>query len=153
MGFALVSEERVRWPTLGGPQRPEADKEKLFHAGVSKIEIERPGQKVKVIIHTARPGINHRQKRRRGGEAQEGNRGLYRQAGCHRYKRVRKPELDSQLVAENIALQLEKEGCLQACAEESSIIWHEVRRSWNQGAVCGRLAGAEIARTEWYKGG
>jgi small subunit ribosomal protein S3 len=50
-------------------------KEKLFHAGVSKIEIERPGQKVKVIIHTARPGIII------------GKRGLYRQAGCHRYKR------------------------------------------------------------------
>src|SRR5208283_2836452 len=83
-------------------------KKKLFHAGVSKIELERPGQKVKVIIHTARPGIIIGKK---GAEVEKLKKEIEAYTGKQvaiDIKEVRKPELDAQLVAENIALQLEK---------------------------------------------
>ena len=86
----------------------KAIKQKLFHAGVSRIEIERAGQRVRIIIHTARPGIiigkkgAEVEKLRKEVEALTG-----RETGID-IKEIRKPEVDAQLVAENIALQLEK---------------------------------------------
>ena len=83
-------------------------KDKLYHAGVARIEIDRPGQKLKVAIHSARPGIIIGKK---GAEVEKLKREIEETTGKHvsiDIKEVRKPELDSQLVAENIALQIEK---------------------------------------------
>lgn len=83
-------------------------KENLFHAGVSKVEIERAGQKIRVVIHTARPGIIIGKK---GAEVDKLKKDLEQFTGKQLsidIKEIRKPEVDAQLVAENIALQLEK---------------------------------------------
>jgi len=128
-------------------------KKRLFHAGVSKIEIERAGQKIRLIIHTARPVIiigkkgSEVEKLRKDVEAMTG-----KQASVD-IKEIRKPEIDAQLVAENIALQLEKRVAFRRAMKKS------VSSAMRFGALgikitcSGRLAGAEIARTEWYREG
>jgi small subunit ribosomal protein S3 len=88
-------------------------KEKLYHAGVPKIEIERAGQNLRVIIHTARPGIIIGKK---GSEVEKLRKELKEMTGKEisiDIKEIRKPEVDAQLVAENIALQLEKRVALR----------------------------------------
>lgn len=128
-------------------------KEKLFHAGVSRIGIDRPGQKLKVTIHSARPGIIIGKK---GAEVEKLKKELedvtHKQVSID-IKEVRKPELDSQLVAENIALQIEKRVAFRRALKRA------VSSSMRFGALgikvqcSGRLAGAEIARSEWYREG
>lgn len=128
-------------------------KEKLFHAGVSRIEIERAGQKIRVIIHTARPGIIIGKK---GAEVEKLRKDLELITGKQAtvdIKEIRKPEIDAQLVAENIALQLEKRIAFRRAMKKA------VASALRFGALgikitcSGRLAGAEIARTEWYREG
>jgi small subunit ribosomal protein S3 len=128
-------------------------KEKLFHAGVSRIEIERAGQKIRVIIHTARPGIIIGKK---GSEVEKLRKELETISGKQAsvdIKEIRKPEIDAQLVAENIALQLEKRVAFRRAMKKA------VASALRFGALgikitcSGRLAGAEIARTEWYREG
>ena len=83
-------------------------KSRLFHAGISRVEIERSGNQVKVIIYTARPGIIIG---RKGAEVDKLKAMLEQRYGREVYvtvKEIKKPELDAQLVSENIALQLEK---------------------------------------------
>lgn len=128
-------------------------KEKLYHAGVSKIEIERPGQKIKLIIHTARPGIIIGKK---GAEVEKLKKEVEnitgKQIGVD-IKEVRKPEVNAQLVAENIAMQLEKRVAFRRALKRA------VSSALRFGALgikvqcSGRLAGAEIARSEWYREG
>jgi small subunit ribosomal protein S3 len=128
-------------------------KDKLFHAGVSKIEIERAGQKMRVIIHTARPGIIIGKK---GAEVEKLRKDLELISGKQAsvdIKEIRKPEIDAQLVAENIALQLEKRVAFRRAMKKSVA---SALRFGAQGikiTCSGRLAGAEIARTEWYREG
>ncbi len=128
-------------------------KTKLFHAGVPKIEIERTGKKVKAIVHTARPGIIIGKK---GAEVEKLKKELEKITGQEisiDIKEIRKPELDAQLVAENIALQLEKRIAFRRAMKKSVA---SSRRFGAQGikvACAGRLAGAEIARSEWYREG
>jgi len=128
-------------------------KKKLFHAGVSRIEIERPGQKLKVIIHTARPGIIIGKK---GAEVEKLKKELEdatKKQVAIDIKEIRKPEVDAQLVSENIALQLEKRVAFRRALKRA------VASAIRFGALgikvqcSGRLAGAEIARTEWYREG
>lgn len=128
-------------------------KEKLFHAGVAKTEIERAGQKVKFIIHTARPGIIIGKK---GAEVERLKKELEDITGKQvsiDIKEVRKPEVNAQLVAENIALQLEKRVAFRRAMKRA------VSSALRFGALgikvqcSGRLAGAEIARSEWYREG
>ena len=128
-------------------------KKKLYHAGVAKIELERPGQKIKVIIHTARPGIIIGKK---GAEVEKLKNELAAQTGKQvqiDIKEIRKPELDAQLVSENIALQIEKRVAFRRALKRA------VSSAMRFGALgikvqcSGRLAGAEIARTEWYREG
>lgn len=128
-------------------------KEKLFHAGVAKIEIERPGQKIKVIIHTARPGIIIGKK---GAEVEKLKKEIEdftgKQAAID-IKEVRKPEVNAQLVAENISMQIAKRVAFRRALKRA------VSSALRFGALgikvqcSGRLAGAEIARTEWYREG
>ncbi|MBI5639319.1 MAG: 30S ribosomal protein S3 [Nitrospirae bacterium] len=128
-------------------------KDKLFHAGVSKIEIERAGQKIRVIIHTARPGIIIGKK---GAEVEKLRKDLELISGKQAsvdIKEIRKPEIDAQLVAENIALQLEKRVAFRRAMKKAVA---SALRFGAQGikiTCSGRLAGAEIARTEWYREG
>jgi small subunit ribosomal protein S3 len=128
-------------------------KSKLYHAGVAKIEIDRPGQKLKVAIHSARPGIIIGKK---GAEVEKLKREIEQVTGKQvsiDIKEVRKPELDPQLVAENIALQIEKRVAFRRALKRAV---SSAMRFGAQGIkvqCSGRLAGAEIARSEWYREG
>ncbi|MBI5212952.1 MAG: 30S ribosomal protein S3 [Nitrospirae bacterium] len=128
-------------------------KGKLFHAGLSKVEIERPGQKLKLIIYTARPGIIIGKK---GVEVEKLKKEIENITGKQvsiDIKEVRKPEVNAQLVSENIALQLEKRVAFRRALKRA------VSSAMRFGALgikvqcSGRLAGAEIARSEWYREG
>lgn len=128
-------------------------KNKLYHAGVSRIEMERTGDKVRIHIHTARPGIIIGKK---GAEVEKLKKDIEYLTGKQvqiDIKEIRKPELDAQLVAENMALQLEKRVAFRRAMKKA------VTSAMRFGALgvkvtcSGRLAGAEIARTEWYREG
>lgn len=128
-------------------------KAKLFHAGVSKIEIERPGQKLKVIIHTARPGIIIGKK---GAEVEKLKKEIEEVTGNQvaiDIKEVRKPEVNAQLVAENIAMQLEKRVAFRRALKRAVSSALRFGSLGIKVQCSGRLAGAEIARSEWYREG
>lgn len=128
-------------------------KQRLFHAGVPKIEIERTGQNIRIIIHTARPGIIIGKK---GTEVEKLRKELKQMAGKEiaiDIKEIRKPEIDAQLVAENIALQLEKRVAFRRAMKKSVASALRFGTLGVKVACSGRLAGAEIARSEWYREG
>jgi len=128
-------------------------KEKLSHAGVSKIEIERPGQKIKLIIHTARPGIIIGKK---GAEVEKLKKEAEDITGKQvsvDIKEVRKPEVNAQLVAENIAMQLEKRVAFRRALKRAVSSALRFGAPGIKVQCSGRLAGAEIARSEWYREG
>ncbi len=128
-------------------------KSNLFHAGVPKIEIERTGQKIKTTIHTARPGIIIGKK---GAEVEKLKKKLESMTGKEisiDIKEIRKPELDATLVAENIAMQLEKRIAFRRAMKKSVISAIRFGAQGIKVACSGRLAGAEIARDEWYREG
>jgi len=128
-------------------------KKKLYHAGISKIEIERTANNVKVVIRTARPGIVIG---KRGAEIDVMKKQLAALTSRPvdlEIVEVRKPDTDAQLVAENVALQLERRVSFRRAMKKA------VTSSIRMGAkgikiMCGgRLGGAEIARSEWYREG
>jgi len=128
-------------------------KEKLYHAGVSRVEIERSGDQTRVIIHTARPGIIIG---RKGAEVDKLKAMLEKQYGHQVYitvKEIKKPELDAQLVSENIAVQLEKRVAFRRAMKRSIAAAQRLGAQGIRINVAGRLGGAEIARTEWYREG
>lgn len=128
-------------------------KKKLAHASVSRIEIERPSDSAKITIHTARPGIVIGKK----GEDVEVLRNIItKRMGCPvtiNIEEIRKPDLDACLVAQNVAQQLERRVMFRRAMKRA------VQNAMRGGAlgvkiqVGGRLGGAEIARTEWYREG
>ena len=128
-------------------------KERLYHAGISKVEIERAANKAKINIFTARPGIVIGKK---GAEIEKLKQELARLTSKETFiniHEVRRPDLDAQLVAENVALQLERRVAFRRAMKEA------VSRGMRMGAqgikvhCSGRIGGAEIARTEWYREG
>jgi small subunit ribosomal protein S3 len=128
-------------------------KERLTHAGVSKIEIERAGQKAKINIHTARPGIIIGKK---GAEVDKLKKDLEAMTGKQMYiniQEIRRPELEAQLVAENIALQRERRIAFRRARTKSVTSALRLGAQGIKITCAGRLAGAEIARTEWYREG
>jgi small subunit ribosomal protein S3 len=128
-------------------------KENLYHAGVSKIDIERMGQKMRVGIFTARPGIVIGKK---GAEAEKLRKNIEAFTGKEvavDIKEVRKPEINAQLVAENIAMQLEKRVAFRRAMKKAVASAMRFGALGVRVACAGRLAGAEIARTEWYRDG
>ncbi len=128
-------------------------KERLFHAGVPNIEIERAGQNMRVIIHTARPGIIIGKK---GTEVEKLRKDLKSMTGKEvaiDIKEIRKPEIDAQLVAENIALQLEKRVAFRRAMKKAVASALRFGTLGVKISCSGRLAGAEIARSEWYREG
>ena len=128
-------------------------KEKLFLAGVSKVEIERAASRVKVNIFTAKPGIVIG----RGGQEVENLRQILEKMTGKKVNinitEVKRPELDAQLVAESVATSLEKRIAFRRAMKQT------MTRTMRMGAegikiMCsGRLGGAEIARTEWTSDG
>src|SRR6266446_5760237 len=129
-------------------------KKRLYHAGISRIEIERMANKDKINIYTARPGIVIGKKGveidKLKTDIQKLMKGKEAFINIHE---VRRPDLDPQLVAENIALQLERRVAFRRAMKEA------VLRAMRMGAlgvkvhVAGRLGGTEIARSEWYREG
>jgi len=126
-------------------------KEKLKSAGVSSIEIERPGNKLRVIIKTARPGIIIG---RKGAEIDKLKQDLQKRLGGREVyidiQEVHKPELDAQLVAESIALQLEKRVGFRRAMRKAVDSALRFGCKGIKVRVSGRLNGNEIARSEWY---
>ena len=128
-------------------------RKKLHNAAVSRISIERPAQNLNITIHTARPGIVIGKK---GEDIDRMRRDLGRLTGLPvqlAVEEIRKPELDANLVAESIAQQLEKRIMFRRAMKRAV---SNAMRLGAQGVkvmVSGRLNGAEIARTEWYREG
>jgi small subunit ribosomal protein S3 len=125
-------------------------KEKLKSAGVSSIEVERPGNKLRVIIRTARPGIIIG---RKGTEIDKLKLDLQKRTNREVYvdiQEVHKPELDAQLVAESIALQLEKRVGFRRAMRKAVDSALRFGCKGIKVRVSGRLNGNEIARSEWY---
>lgn len=128
-------------------------KKRLFHAGISKIELERAANKTKIHIFAARPGIIIGKK---GSEVEVLKKELAKLTKNEVFiniQEVRKPEVDAQLVAESVALQLERRIAFRRAMKKS------VSQALKFGAqgikitCAGRLGGAEMSRTEWYREG
>ena len=128
-------------------------KKKLYHAGISNIDIERVGNRITIIIHTGKPGIVIG----RGGSEIENLRLSLKKLTDNQINikviEVKKPEIEAQLVAENIALQLEKRVSFRKAVKQAVQKAMKFGAGGIKVAVSGRLGGAEIARTEWYSEG
>ncbi|MFB3817894.1 MAG: 30S ribosomal protein S3 [Candidatus Methylomirabilales bacterium] len=128
-------------------------KERLYHSGVSRIEIERKADQLRIVIHTARPGIIIGKK---GSEVEKLRADLAKMTKKEirlDIEEVRKAETDAQLVSEQIAQQLERRVAFRRAMKKAV---QSALRLGAQGvkvACAGRLAGAEIARSEWYREG
>ncbi len=128
-------------------------KKRLSEASVSRIEIERAAGKIRVIIHTARPGVVIGS---RGSEIEKLRREILRMTEREvivDIKEIRKPETDAQLVAESVAKQLERRVAFRRAMKKSV---SSALKSGAKGiriATAGRLGGAEMARREWYREG
>jgi small subunit ribosomal protein S3 len=126
-------------------------KDKLKSAGVSAIEIERPGNKLRIIIKTARPGIIIG---RKGAEIDKLKQDVQKRMGGREIyidiQEVHKPELDAQLVSESIALQLEKRVGFRRAMRKAVDSALRFGCKGIKVRVSGRLNGNEIARSEWY---
>jgi small subunit ribosomal protein S3 len=126
---------------------------KLAAAGISRIQIERPAKNARITIHTARPGVIIGKK---GGDIDDLRQDVSRMMGIPVHiniEEVRKPELDASLVGQSIAQQIERRVMFRRAMKRA------VQTAIRQGALgikvsmSGRLGGAEIARTEWYREG
>jgi small subunit ribosomal protein S3 len=125
-------------------------KGKLKHAGVSKIEMERAAKKIKIIIHTARPGVVIGKKGTGIDSLKADVQKLTPNEVFLSIQEVRKPDIDAQLVAESIALQLEKRISWRRAMKKSMAAAIRGGVRGIKIRVSGRLDGAEIARSEWY---
>jgi small subunit ribosomal protein S3 len=128
-------------------------KKKLYHAGVSRIEIERSSKRIRLRIYTSRPGIVIGKKGAEISLLKKDIEKIVAHEVMIDIQEVRKPELDAQLVAENVALQIERRVAFRRAMKRG------VSSAMRFGAmgikiICaGRLGGAEMARTEWYREG
>jgi small subunit ribosomal protein S3 len=130
-------------------------KRTLAHAGISKVEVERSADRVRVSIHTARPGIIIGKK---GLEVDRLKEDLQKMIGDNKrvsleIKEVRRAELDANLVAQNVALQLEKRISFRRAMKKTVLSSLRFGALGIKIRVSGRLGGAEIARSEWYREG
>ncbi len=130
-------------------------KKATSHAGVSKVVIERRAKQVKINIHTSRPGIIIGKK---GSEVDALKRQVQKILGKSQeisinIKEVRRPETDAQLIAENIALQLERRIAFRRAMKKAVGLTMRFGAKGIRVNCAGRLGGAEIARTEWYREG
>lgn len=125
-------------------------KERYFHAGIAEVGIERVGPKVRAIIHTARPGIVIG----RGGKEIENLKSLLQDIAEKEVyidiREVDKPELGALLVAEGIAIQLEKRIAYRRAMRRAVMMALKMGAKGIKVMCSGRLGGVEIARSEWY---
>ena len=128
-------------------------KKRLYSSGVSQIDIERAANKAKITIHTARPGLIIGKK---GAEVETLKKDLALMTDKEVYlniQEVRKPELDAQLVAENVAMQLERRIAFRRAMKKSVSSALKFGAKGIRITCSGRLGGAEMSRTEWYREG
>jgi small subunit ribosomal protein S3 len=128
-------------------------KKKLAHASVSRIQINRPANNAHITIHTARPGIVIGKK---GEDIDILRQHISKMIGVPvqlNVEEIRKPELDAQLVAEGVAQQLEKRIMYRRAMKRAVTNTMRLGAEGIKITVAGRLNGAEIARTEWYREG
>ncbi len=128
-------------------------KSSLYHAGISRIDIERSANRIRITIHTARPGIIIG---RKGSEVEKLKNELQVRTGKEVYLNIEEvihPELDAQLVAENVALQLEKRVAFRRAMKKAVMSALRLGAGGIRIACAGRLSGGEIARREWYREG
>jgi small subunit ribosomal protein S3 len=128
-------------------------KERLYHAGIAAVEIERAANKAKILVHTSRPGIVI-------GKRGAGVEGLKQEVQKHTenevfidIQEVRKAETNAQLVAENIATQLERRIAFRRAMKKAVQTSLKFGAKGIRVACSGRLGGAEMARYEWYREG
>lgn len=127
--------------------------DRLSQAGVSKIIIERPAKKARITIHTARPGVVIGKK---GADIERLRREISKMTGSEAHLNIveiRKPEIEAQLVAENVAQQMERRVSIRRAMKR---VVQSAMRLGAEGIrinCAGRLGGAEIARTQWYHEG
>lgn len=128
-------------------------KKLLYASGLSRIEIERAGGKVRLILSTARPGIVIG---RKGTEIEKLRTDLRKQFGREfaiEVNEIRRPEVEAQLVAESVAQQLERRVAFRRAMKRTVSMARKFGAEGIKINCAGRLAGAEIARTEWYRDG
>ncbi|MEM7543658.1 MAG: 30S ribosomal protein S3 [Pseudomonadota bacterium] len=128
-------------------------RKKLSHASVSRIQIERPANNARIIIHTARPGIVIGKK---GEDIEALRKQVSAMMGSPAHisvEEIRKPELDALLVAESIAQQLERRIMFRRAMRRAVTNAMRIGAEGIKVNVAGRLNGAEIARSEWYREG
>jgi small subunit ribosomal protein S3 len=128
-------------------------KKKLYHAGVSKLEIERSANRIRLIIFCARPGIVIGKK---GAEIEVLKKELMKMLDQEvqiEVQEVRKPEIDAQLVAESVATQLERRVAFRRAMKRAVTSCMRFGALGVKIMAAGRLAGAEMARREWYREG
>jgi small subunit ribosomal protein S3 len=128
-------------------------KKLLYSASLSKIEIERASGKVRLILSTARPGIIIG---RKGVEIEKLRTDLKKQFGREfviEVNEIRRPETDAQLVAESVAQQLERRIAFRRAMKRTVAMARKFGAEGIKIGCAGRLAGAEIARSEWYRDG
>jgi small subunit ribosomal protein S3 len=126
-------------------------KKKLYNAGISRIEIERAANKSKVNIYAARPGIIIGKK---GAEIEKLKKDLEKVSSREpiiNILEVRKPEVDAQLVAENVALQLERRVAFRRAMKKCVTAALKFGAKGIRVGCSGRLGGAEMSRSEWYR--
>ena len=128
-------------------------KKKLYHAGISKIEIERTADRVKVLVYTAKPGVVIG----KGGAEIEKLKGELAKYSSKKVlvdiKEVKRPDGDAQLVAENIAAQLENRISFRRAMKSAMSRTLKTGAKGIKAACSGRLGGADMARTEFYSEG
>ena len=125
-------------------------KKRFAHAGVSRVEVERAANKLKITIHTSRPGIIIG---RKGQEVDKLKQEVQKRTGKEVFiniQEILKPELDAQLVCESVALQLEKRIAFRRAMRKAVDAALRFGARGIKIRVSGRLNGAEIARSEWY---
>ncbi|MBE1425126.1 small subunit ribosomal protein S3 [Desulfomicrobium macestii] len=128
-------------------------KEKLFHAGISKIEIERAADKVRLILFTARPGIVIGRKGVEIEKLRAELKSKFAREFVIEVNEIRRPETDAQLVAESIAQQLERRVAFRRAIKKTLGMAQKFGALGIKVQCGGRLGGAEIARTEWAREG
>ena len=128
-------------------------KEKLYHAGISRIGIERAANKAKVNIHAARPGIIIGKKGTEIEKLKKDIEAITKSEVIINILEVRKPEIDAQLVAENVAQQLERRVAFRRAMKKCVTTAMKFGAKGIRVNCGGRLGGAEMARSEWYREG
>ncbi len=128
-------------------------KEKLYNASIAKIAVERTGNKLKINIHTARPGIVIGKKGMEIENLKKKVSGMTAQEVFINIHEIRKAEIVPQLVAENIALQLQRRIYFRRAIKKAVASAMKLGAKGIKIMASGRLGGAEMARTEWYREG